>query len=713
MLRKYWPLIILAVPLLIYLPDLQDFAYPFQSPFSDLSITHFSNAVYVKHALMEWGQIPLWSDAIFSGYPFAANPLAGLWYPFGWLVFFVEIPCAFNITILAHILWGGAGMYRFLRSEGFVHYSAIMGAIVFELMPKIFGHFAAGHVTLVYAVCWTPWLLFFQKKQFNIPGIGAGLVFGMILLADVRWALYSGLLWCGYGLFCSPARFDGMDLWNKTKIFGRLALGYLGQVALGVLLAAPLLLPFVEYVSLSTRSLLTGADNLFQSLNPLNLVGLIFPNFGAYAEWLIYPGAFVLLMVVWILLTAELRKKFRFWLLVGFVGLILSLGNYFPLTSWIWSIPGLSFLRVPSRMMFVVGISFAVLAAGGLQWWLSANRIWGWRNKTWFLWLAIPSLISWVVTISLLGAGEAFPIEFAWGSVAVTCASFVLWLRARGKIAPDAFAFSLILFTTVDLLGVGFSQFNFRSTDEVLKEGAQIPSFLALREVEGRIYSTSYDLVPQQQAAILNLELAGGVDPMQLQTYVDYFERASGIGDENYSVVLPPLSSEKYSAANPDTVLLGRLGVKYVVSKQSINLPALEFVQKVESGFVYSNLDMYTGAWVQSGAVEGDRITAAFIDYKSPNQILVEAGGPGVLVLSEIYYPGWHVFVDGQEVELLEVDRLLRGVRLEDGAHRILFLYRPMLLGLGVFLQAVAIICVLIYWRWNQRRTTIFLDTRG
>ncbi|MEA1977493.1 MAG: hypothetical protein U9N80_06295, partial [Chloroflexota bacterium] len=42
--------------------------------FSDLLISHWPNAVWIKQSIAEWGQIPLWNPNILSGIPFAADP---------------------------------------------------------------------------------------------------------------------------------------------------------------------------------------------------------------------------------------------------------------------------------------------------------------------------------------------------------------------------------------------------------------------------------------------------------------------------------------------------------------------------------------------------------------------------------------------------------------------------------------------------------------
>jgi hypothetical protein len=49
---------------------------------------------------------------------------------------------------------------------------------------------------------------------------------------------------------------------------------------------------------------------------------------------------------------------------------------------------------------------------------------------------------------------------------------------------------------------------------------------------------------------------------------------------------------------------------------------------------------------------------------------------PGFLVLSEIYYPGWEAWVDGQRAPVERVNFTLRSVELPPGEHRVEFVFR-------------------------------------
>jgi hypothetical protein len=50
---------------------------------------------------------------------------------------------------------------------------------------------------------------------------------------------------------------------------------------------------------------------------------------------------------------------------------------------------------------------------------------------------------------------------------------------------------------------------------------------------------------------------------------------------------------------------------------------------------------------------------------------------PALLVLADVHFPGWKVWVDGRRAELRRVNYLLRGVLLSPGSHTVEFRYEP------------------------------------
>ncbi len=58
----------------------------------------------------------------------------------------------------------------------------------------------------------------------------------------------------------------------------------------------------------------------------------------------------------------------------------------------------------------------------------------------------------------------------------------------------------------------------------------------------------------------------------------------------------------------------------------------------------------------------------------------VDTDRSGVLVLHDIHYPGWEVYVDGEKKPLLRVNLLFRGVEVGPGRHKVAFRFRPLAL---------------------------------
>ncbi len=69
---------------------------------------------------------------------------------------------------------------------------------------------------------------------------------------------------------------------------------------------------------------------------------------------------------------------------------------------------------------------------------------------------------------------------------------------------------------------------------------------------------------------------------------------------------------------------------------------------------------------------------AKIVSYQ-PNQLTIETrtAKRGMLVVSEIHYPGWEATIDGQPVDIYQTNYLLRGVVLPEGSHRIVMRYAP------------------------------------
>ncbi|HKX28850.1 MAG TPA: hypothetical protein VJ302_14225 [Blastocatellia bacterium] len=95
--------------------------------------------------------------------------------------------------------------------------------------------------------------------------------------------------------------------------------------------------------------------------------------------------------------------------------------------------------------------------------------------------------------------------------------------------------------------------------------------------------------------------------------------------------------------------------------------------------------------------------------------ISADVGSPSLLVLSEVFYPGWRARVDGTEVELRRVNYLMRGIELGSGRHEVEVFYRPrsMAVGMTISIVSLFLIASIVIWRLSRRDRWKLRDRRN
>lgn len=613
------------------------------SPYTDLLISHLPNAEYLRTAVWQLGQWPWWNTQHFTGQPFAADPLAGMWYPPNGLLLILPLPLGFNVLLVGHLAWGGYGLYRWLRVEGLRAGAAFLAGLAFVGTPKLIAHIAGGHVSLVMAVTWTPWWLWqiaaaFQPatptlgKRWLAAGAQAGAVLALVALADVRWAFYAGLLGVAYFLWRA---------WNTTPVptIAQLAGFGLTTSLLTFLLAAPLLVPLLEFLNHSQRHALSLAEAGVYSLPGPFLLGLVAPLPALFAgarfhEYVTYAG-----VVPFLLAVAGVRRQTWFWLGVVGGAVAFALGRNFVLFPLLFGLlPGLSFLRVPSRAWFLVVFGLVVLAAHGAQ---------------------------------RLMAQRPAQAQRLLGSFAVVTAAELLFVNAFLLTAAPRPA---------------------------LNAAAE---WLRAQPGDFRVYSPSYSLPPGD-----GLRHLDGINPLQLAASTARIEQAIGVRATKYSVTVPAFEAEDVALAVMhqnailDPARLGQFAVRYVVAEFPISAPQLQLVQTFGATQIYENLVRAPWVWWQIPQ------PAATLELTSqtPNRLVlkVQTATTNQLILSEAAYPGWQAWVDGSPVPVIAADGVFRSVAVPAGAHEVVLEFWPVSVGVGLLLAVVGLSLLLGVWRWAK-----------
>ncbi len=126
----------------------------------------------------------------------------------------------------------------------------------------------------------------------------------------------------------------------------------------------------------------------------------------------------------------------------------------------------------------------------------------------------------------------------------------------------------------------------------------------------------------------------------------------------------------------PSTSLLGR-----IVSKLRRLLPSQPFA--------------VPASWSESTPpASADRVT---VDAFAPEDMAftTQSDADGFLLLSQSYYPGWQVTVDGQPQHPLAADVLFQAVRVPAGRHRVEFRFKPGSMQLGMALSLASVFACL------------------
>jgi hypothetical protein len=96
------------------------------------------------------------------------------------------------------------------------------------------------------------------------------------------------------------------------------------------------------------------------------------------------------------------------------------------------------------------------------------------------------------------------------------------------------------------------------------------------------------------------------------------------------------------------------------------------------------------------------------VDTMESDRVVLSANltSPGVVILADVFYPGWELTIDGRDAEILRVNRLMRGALVDIGRHRLAYTYRPRSFrwGMGISLSALLCVAVVLIVQAAQRR---------
>ena len=318
----------------------------------------------------------------------------------------------------------------------------------------------------------------------------------------------------------------------------------------------------------------------------------------------------------------------------------------------------------------------------------------------------------------------------------------------RGKGVFPAFGLREVVAGLIVLLVVG--DLFFFGTRFVSEEP---PSILAQRtdlstvlppNLAGSRFTTLGDpeVLQPNLGVILGVPSIAAYDTIIPSRFVNLWSLVEPAGDLPYNKI-----GLLHHASSLSSPILDLLSVRYVLTESSVDDPSVRLMGQFGAIRVYERPSALPRAFVVSQARWVPNAEAALAAMKEPgfrpgeevvleehpevriqnpgvgtrtpgggaatitsyqlDRVVVDATGPGWLVLSDGNSPDWQATVDGASAPILMADGDLRAVSLTAGKHRVEFRYSPLSLRIGAYLTFLGLVALGLVASWPLWRRAI------
>jgi hypothetical protein len=235
---------------------------------------------------------------------------------------------------------------------------------------------------------------------------------------------------------------------------------------------------------------------------------------------------------------------------------------------------------------------------------------------------------------------------------------------------------------------------------------------LSFQEFQSKIYSNLWP----NTGVFHGFDYMQEIDALARQRYVDFLRFANGLPAPRLYRLLGVLNVSYINSSKPlpdGDITLVRHFAEYPAWLYTINrtIPRVYIVSRViveeEAAKILDRLsgtdfdpfgEVVLPQPVSLAAPRDFHAQASIARYTNRDvTIQTSLSGAGVLVLADSFYPGWRVYVDGKQQEILRANFFFRGVLLPKGEHRVEFRYEPRSFKIGLTVSLLTL-CGLLFF---------------
>ncbi|MCC7154097.1 MAG: hypothetical protein IT161_05945 [Bryobacterales bacterium] len=672
----------------------------------------------------EWhmNRFPMWDPYTWLGQPLFGQAQPGAAYPPNWLFFNLNLKNGWIRQSYLHWYFVGqhimAALFAFwlARDLGRSLLASVLAGCVFSLAAWMA---STGWPQMVNGAVWAPIVFLFlmrvwRRRRPLVSAAWGGFFLGFAWLSGHHQVpIYLSLAAAGVWLYTLFR--NGLP---ERKLIACFAVFWL----LAGMAGAFQILPAYEYGKLSVRWV--GVEDPIgwdqkvpylvhqqYSLSPTSLLGLVFAGVHTHSDPFI--GVAVLLLCLAAVALGWAQREIRIFGAIALGGLLYGFAHHDVFQGILYAVlPVVDKARTPAMATILIGFGASVVAAFGLDRISSATQSRTVRNlglaATAFGLLLVASRSALVVAKGADMSGDSRPMITMLA--ALLCGALLIALH-RGAITARAMSVLLIGLFLIEVGNTnGYylpSRFEKNRTDYLtgMAQDSDVVEFL--RRQPGPI-RVNYDdqIIPYNFGDWQGIETTGGYlasVTRNVRMHELHAPRTRQLLGVAYGVRKEPDGFHNelvFSGQSGHNVYMHRdVFPRAFVVHDAVSIPSRDHVGRMMNDAAF---DLRRRTFMLGHPPEletcADGDSAQVIEHL-PNRVTLRAtlGCKGMVVLTDLYFPGWKATVDGHAVPIHEAYALVRGAVAGKGTHTIEFHYAPASVFLGGALSALALAacCVL------------------
>jgi len=655
------------------------------------------------------GRFPLWDPYLWCGQPLIGQAQPGAAYPPNWILFL--LPLRNGWLKLSVLNWYFIGIhllaawmaYWLCRDRGLGRGASIFGGLAFSLSGWLG---ATLRPQMLNGAIWAPAVFLFLLRA--IEGkrpLPSSLLSGFFL----------GLAWLS-GHHQAPIflTLASLPVWGwSIARRGRRSLGLALVFLTGLVLTSGLqTLPAIEYGRLAVRW--AGAPQPMRwnekvpyivhqdlSLTPQSVLGIAIP---ATAETVnLFVGITILALAAIGVMGRWKESWVRCLVAVCAFGFLIALGTYTPVHGLLYAVlPVVEKARTPVAAIFIFHFGLAVLAACGIEHLLERQSMeLVRRTGLVVVGIAVAIFFSGLLAHAVRKDAAA---QSVWITVFAALAAGCLLLAfhrqaiSRGWLTTGLVTMMLTELTVGGLIASLPSRHASGRTHliDALAGSADLVSFLRGQPRPFRVNVNDKD-VQFNFGDWHGIETTGGyLASVSSNVYDSHFHTPQVqrlVGARYYLARAPQREDQRLIFEDPGGLKLFEnpdvFPRIWAVHRLLVVKTRLEVL-----GFILNKPELLQAvAPIQNAGLALEQCSGADqlrIVENRPGRTVIDAelGCRGMVVVSDVYFPGWQATLDGRRAEIHEVYGFLRGVVVEGGRHRVEMSYRPRSVYAGAVMTA-------------------------